>query len=87
MFQEHSSRSNYWFDIDIEWAEVNFSIENPSFTIDCFKETLKFNMNRNILHLLFLLETKKKHMKLNTILNLHWWNIIKTIQIVVASVV
>ena len=61
--------------------------ENLSFTRGFFKAILKVKLDQNILHLLFLLEMKKKQVKFNNILNLQWWNIIKNIQTVVTSVV
>ena len=61
--------------------------DNPSFTKGLFKEILKVKLNQNILHFLLLLEMKKKHAKLNTVLKIHWWNITKMLQPVLASVV
>ena len=59
--------------------------DNLSFTRGRFKTILKVNLDEQILYLLFLLEIRKK--QVNTIFKIHWWNIIRTIQIVVALLV
>ena len=48
---------------------------------------MKVKMDKNILHLLFLLEMRNKQVELNMIIKLHWCNIIKMLQFVFNSVV
>ena len=37
MFQGQSSIAQIWFDIDLDWMEINFSYHEPNF----YKETFK----------------------------------------------
>ena len=30
-FQGQSARSRYWFDLDLDWIDVNFSTREPDF--------------------------------------------------------
>ena len=36
-FQGESARSQWWFDIDFDWIEVNFSTLEPDFYKNCFQ--------------------------------------------------
>ena len=38
-FQGQSTRSQRWFDIDLDWIEVNFSTCDPDFYKNIFKAT------------------------------------------------
>ena len=79
LFQEQSERQKHYFEIGIEWVEEISAQNNLSFTIGYLKAILKFELDKNILHFLFLLEMRKKQGKLNTILNIQCWSISKSI--------
>ena len=36
-FQGKLARSQQWFDLDLDWIEVNFSTREPDFDKECFK--------------------------------------------------
>ena len=36
-FQGQSARSRYWFDLDLDWIDINFSTREPDFYKKLFK--------------------------------------------------
>ena len=85
-FYGQSERSMHWLYLDLDWIEDNFMTTEPKSFKRLLNAILKYNMEKQFLHLLFLLETKHIQLKWNSILQLQHCSINRNIKRVVVSV-
>ena len=58
-FQGQSARSRYWFDLDLDWIDINFSTREPDFYKIFFKIMTKSKKQMHSEYLKFQLEMQK----------------------------